>query len=85
MNLGIKIFNNAIQRCFQGFADQGQIFEDDAHYLFKDEWTYSDGKVRKFYVTGKQIYEALWDKPTNSRFKNIDDPTFVDRIAFNLL
>jgi len=87
MNLAMKIFNAAMFHTFQGWADQGQIFEDDAHYVFKKSWKYQDGETKPFLVSGRMIYQALNNSPSNDRFGNRDTDTdhFINQMILNLL
>lgn len=87
MNLGMKIFNSAVFNAFQGYADQGAVFEDDKYYTLRKEWRYSDGRVGKFLLDGKMIYQALNNSEVNDRFKSIDTSTmeFANQMADNLL
>jgi hypothetical protein len=86
MNLGMKIFNKAMFDRFQGFADQGQVFKDDALYTLKHEWKFRNGETKPFLVTGKMIYQALNRSPGNDRFGDtgIHHKDFINQMILNL-
>ena len=87
MTLGMKIFNKKMFDTFQGYADQGQVFEDDARYTFRKEFKFPNGKVGPFLVTGNMIYQALNNSPSNDRFGSIDtsEQYFTDTMVLNLI
>ena len=87
MNIGMKIFNKAMFDKFQGFADQGQIFKDDAFYQFRKNWKCTNGEIKPFNVSGGMIYQALNNSPVNDRFKDVDINTdnFTNQMVLNLI
>ena len=87
MNLAMKIFNKAMFSTFQGYADQGQIFKDDAHYILRENWKFENGETKPFKVSGKMIYQALNNSPSNDRFGNRDTDTdhFNNQMVLNLI